>query len=148
MINLKGFDARKVAPMKGPDPVPPDNYSAVITDSCTKPTKSGNGEFLELIYQIIEGEYKGRRIWSRLNLNNPSPKAVELAYAELSSLCHAVGVMQPLTSKDLHDIPLIITVRHEKRPDTGEIVNKVRGYAKKDDVKNPPVQDTNTTPPW
>jgi len=37
-----------------------------------KPTKTGSGTYLELTFQVIEGQYKNRLLWSRLNLSNPT----------------------------------------------------------------------------
>ncbi len=89
MVNLNGFDATTVEPTTDYDPIPAGKYLAVITDSEMKSTKSGNGEYLELTFQIIEGEFKNRNQWARLNLDNPNPKAVQIAQGELSAICRA-----------------------------------------------------------
>ena len=72
MADLRGFDASTVEPATDFDPIPAGKYLGVISDSEFKPTKSGNGNFLELTFEVLEGEYKGRRLWSRLNLDNPN----------------------------------------------------------------------------
>ncbi|MDW8243018.1 MAG: hypothetical protein RMJ88_07375 [Thermogemmata sp.] len=36
-----------------------------------KPSKPGTGSYLQLAFQIIEGPYKNRFLWTRLNLENP-----------------------------------------------------------------------------
>jgi len=148
MVDLRGFDASQVDPSTPFDPIPAGKYLAAIIDSEMKPTKSGNGEYLELTFQILEGEYKGRQLWARLNLNNPNPQTVKIARAELSAICRAVGVMAPNDSVDLHNLPLVITVRCKKRADTGEIVNEVRGFAKRELGAGMPQQATSDTPPW
>ncbi len=130
MVNLDGFDANDVDPALTFDPLPAGKYVAVITESEMKPTKPGNGSYLELTFQVIEGEHKNRCLWAHLNLDNPNAKAVEIARAELSAICRAVGVMAPKDSTERHDAPLTITVKCRKREDTGDIVNEVRGYAK------------------
>ena len=40
--------------------------------------------------------------------------------------------MQPKDSLELHNLPLLITVKCKKRDDTGDVVNEIRGYAKKE----------------
>src|SRR5262245_62104508 len=102
MANLGEFNAHDVQPSVGFDPIPAGKYLAVITDSVLKPTKSGSGNFLELTFQIIEGEHKDRLAWSRLNLENANATAVKMARAELSAICRAVGVMSPKDSTELH----------------------------------------------
>ena len=132
MANLNGFNAATVEPSQDFDPIPAGKYLAVITDSERKPTKSGTGQYLQLSLQILEGPYKGRYVWARLNLHNPNPTTVQIARQELSAICRAVGVMQPTDSVELHNIPLIITVKLKKREDTGELTNEVRSYAKRE----------------
>ena len=148
MANLNGFDARNVDPATDFEPIPAGKYLAIITDSEMKPTKNGNGSYLELTFQIVDGAYKGRLLWSRLNLDNPNALAVQIARGELSAICRAVGVMQPKDSLELHNLPLLVTVKCKKREDTGDIVNEVRGYAKKEALDGAPQQETTDTPPW
>jgi len=147
MVSLRGFDATQVEPSTVFDPIPAGKYVAAIVESKMKPTKSGNGEYLELTFQILEGQYKGRQLWARLNLNNPNPQTVKIARAELSAICRAVSVMAPNDSVDLHNLPLVITVRCKKRQDTDEIVNEVRGFAKREAAGGQPQQATTGTPP-
>lgn len=126
------FNANEVAPASSFDPVPAGKYVAAIIGSERKPTKAGTGEYLELIFELLDGPHRGRRVWARLNIENPNPKAVQIARGELSSLCRAVGVMEPRDSVELHNLPLCIKVTCKKRPDTGEIDNEVRGFEKKE----------------
>ncbi len=148
MADLNGFDARTVEPTADFEPIPAGKYLAAITDSEMKPTKSGTGSYLQLTFTILEGEYKNRVLWARLNLNNPNATAVKIARSELSAICRAVGVMQPKDSVELHNLPLLITVKLKKRQDTGELVNEVKGYAKKEAATGQPQQATDNTPPW
>ena len=148
MASLRGFDANQVEPSTPFEPIPAGKYLAAITDSKMKPTKSGNGEYLELTFQILDGEYRGRNLWARLNLSNPNEQTVKIARGELSAICRAVGVMQPNDSTELHNLPLVITVRCKKRQDTGEITNEVRGYAKREAAGGTPQQAEDATPPW
>jgi hypothetical protein len=147
MADLTGFDANQIEPRPDFEPIPAGKYPAVITESVMKANKAGTGSYLEKIFQIIEGPYKGRRLWHRLNLDNPSKIAVEIARAELAAICRAVGVLEPKDSADLHNLPLVIHVRCKKRPDTGEIVNEIRSFSKKE--APPPAEPAaNTAPPW
>ena len=150
MADLNGFDANQIEPMNDFLPIPTGKYLAAIVDSEMKPTKSGNGAYLKLSFQILDGPAKNRLLWARLNLNNPNTTAVQIALAELSAICRAVGVLEPRDSLELHNLPLIIDVRCKKRTDTGDIVNEIKGFAKRD---QPPLAATaatpaNTTPPW
>ena len=148
MANLNGFDANSVNPATDFEPLPAGKYLAIITDSEMKPTKSGSGNYLELTFQVIDGPFKGRMLWSRLNLDNPSTQAVQIAQGELSAICRAVGVMQPKDSIELHNLPLLVTVKCKKRDDTGDVVNEIKGYARKEAANGARQQETTNTPPW
>ena len=150
MANLNGFNANEVEPTTTFDPIPAGKYIAAITESEMKATKTGNGSYLQLTFTILEGEYKNRVLWARLNLNNPNATAVKIARSELSAICHAVGVMQPKDSVQLHNLPLVISVKLKKREDTGELTNEVKGYAKKETAAGQPQQApvASSTPPW
>ena len=109
------FDASQVEPDQPRDPLPAGEYLAEIIDSDMEPTKSNNGQFLKLTYRVADGPMKGRLTWARLNLDNPNEKAVEIAQRQLSSICHACGVLQVQDSVQLHNIPHVIKVDVEQR---------------------------------
>jgi len=150
MANLNGFNANEVEPNTALDPLPAGKYLAAITASEMKPTKAGDGSYLQLEFTVVDGDCKGRKVWDRLCLNHPNQQTVKIARGNLSAICRAVGVMQPKDSVELHNIPLVITVKLKKRDDTGELANEVRGYAKKETAAGQPQQApaTDSTPPW
>jgi hypothetical protein len=147
MAYLNGFDASQVNPASSFDPIPAGKYLVTITESEMKPTKAGNGQYLQLTFEIRDGQYKGRRLWARLNLDNPNQQAVQIARGELSAICRVVNVLQPQDSVELHNLPLSIKVACKKREDTGEITNEVRGYEKKEAAFSQPGPMLGATPP-
>lgn len=149
MATLRGFNANDVEPASEFEPIPAGKYLAVITESEVKPTKAGTGSYLQFTFQVIDGEFKNRFLWARLNLDNPNATAVKIARAELSAICRAVGVTAPNDSVELHDLPMLISVKCRKRPDTDEVQNEIKGYAKKEAAAGKPAQaPVDTTPPW
>ena len=148
MVGLGNFNAHEVEPKSSFDPIPADKYVAMIVESEVKPTKTGNGSYLQFTFQILEGPYKGRLLWTRLNMDHPNQQTVQIARGELSAICRALGVMTPSDSVELHNLPLVITVRCKKRADTGEITNEIKGYTKKEAAKGQPQQAASNTPPW
>ena len=149
MANLRGFNAQDVDPSTEFEPVPSGKYLAVIIDSEEKPNKAKTGSYLQLTFQIIEGEFKNRLIWARLNLDNPNATAVKIERAELSAVCRAVGVVQPDDSHDLHDLPLVISVKCKKRKDADdELTNEIKGYFKRETTPAQPAQAPINTPVW
>lgn len=122
------FDAGGVDPAKPFEVLPKGQYAVIITDTALKETKAGEGQYLEVEYTVVEGEYENRRLWSRHNIANPNAKAEQIARQELSAICHAVGVLKVSDSAELHDRPLTIEVGMEKNKQTGDDVNRVRAW--------------------
>ena len=115
---ILNFDARTVNPDTSFEPVPAGWYNLMIDESEMKPTNDGTGAYLALGFKILDGQYAGRKLFARLNLQNSNPTAVEIAYKTLSSIAHAVGVLQVQDSAQLHGIPLKGKVKI--RPAKGE----------------------------
>ena len=115
MADLGGFNAMEVAPVSF-DVLPAGEYDVVIIASTMKPTSNRTGKYLELELQVLSGEYQNRKLWDRLNLTNPSDKAVQIARGTLSAICRAVGVLTPKDSSELHNKPMRakVVVKHDE----------------------------------
>lgn len=151
MADLNGFDATNVEPNAGFDPIPAGKYVAAITASAMKPTKNGKGEYLELEMEVLEGPFKGRKLWDRLTLKHPNTQTVEIAKGTLSAICRAVNVLRPRDSVELHNLPLVVSVAIKNRDDNGEPTNTIKGYAKRDTgvaPQRPMAAASGGTPPW
>ena len=135
MGNLQGFNANEVEPTGSTEPLPAGWYTAMIVDSQFKPTKAGTGEYLELTFEVVEGEHQNRKVWARLNLNNPNQTAVDIAQRELSAICRAVGIMTPQDSADLHDKPLSIKVAIRPAGNGYDASNEIKNFAEADGVR-------------
>jgi len=150
MANLNGFNANEVEPTADFEPIPAGKYLAAITESEMKATKKGDGSYLQLEFTVLEGDYKGRKVWDRLCINHPSDLTQKIARGNLSAICRAIGVMQPRDSVELHNIPLLITVKVKKRADNNELTNEIKGYESKVVTAGQPPQApvSDATPPW
>jgi len=138
-MKLTGFNADDFqTEQRDFSPLPAGEYLAVITASTEKGTRAGTGSYLELTFQVIDGEHKGRQLWERLNINNPNKTAEQIARESLAAICKAIGITTPDDSSELHDAPMVIIVGHRKRQDNGEITNVIKGY--KREGAAPPVQ--------
>ena len=137
---ILNFNANEVEPSRELEPIPAGKYVAVITDSEMKDTRAGTGRYLQLEFEITDGEFAGRKLWARLNIENQNAEAVRMARADLSAICRAVNVLTPNDSADLHNLPLVIKVHCRKDKNTGEITNDIRGYESKAAFKPEPKQ--------
>lgn len=123
------FNADNVEPQQSFDALPPGRYEAIISASEMKDTKAGTGQYLQLTFDVVGGQYEGRKLWSRLNLVNPNATAVQIAEGELSAICHCVGILVPQDSEELHDALLVIDVIQELNPQSGQQTNRIKGYS-------------------
>jgi hypothetical protein len=104
------FDPSTVQPATDMSPIPAGEYSAMIIDSAMKDTKNRDGQYLELTHDVIDGPFKGRKVWARLNLFNKNTQTVEIAKRQLSAICHAAGIPNAQASEQLHNRPMLIRV--------------------------------------
>ena len=141
------FDASQVEPDQPRDPLPAGEYLAQIIDSSMEPTKSNNGQFLKLTYRVADGPMKGRLTWARLNLDNPNEKAVEIAQRQLSSICHACGVLQVQDSVQLHNIPHVIKVDVEQRDMKYAPSNVIKSWRRAEGQPKPAATPAAASPP-
>lgn len=123
------FDATQVAPQQSFGPVPPGEYIAHITESSLEDLNSGNGQGLRLTFEVLDGQHKGRRVWETLNVIHTSEKTQGIAQAQLSALCHAIGVLRPNDTAELHFKPVQIQVAVKEADGKYAARNTIKGYS-------------------
>ena len=137
MVQLN-FNAAQYEPSTGAaDVLETGVYSVQIVASEVKQTKSGNGYMLVLTLSCLDQHVSGRKLTARLNIHNPNPQAVEIAYRELSAISHVVGVLSWQDTQQLHGRPFKVLVEKEERNDKpGSFSNSIKAYM--DYAGNPP----------
>lgn len=117
------FNAATVTPSTGPEAIPAGWYHAKITDAEIKPTADGTGTRLNLKFEILAGQFVGRKVFTGLNIKNSNAQAQEIAYHDLSAIQHAIGRIQINDTNELLGVPLNIKVKvrgERKDPVTGD----------------------------
>ncbi len=127
MVELN-YNAEEYEPLGSFEPLPVGEYTVVIESSEKKSASTGKGEYLQFVYNVVDGEFKGRKLFDRLNIENESEQAQTIARRALSSVCRAVGVMHPKSTEELHDKPFVVKVRIQ--PAKGEYgpTNRISEY--------------------
>lgn len=110
MANLSGSYDPNAEAQQDIGAIPTGEYLAQIVDSDMKPTKKNDGEYLELEYEVMDGQFKGRKVWARLNLQSTNQQAQEIANRQFASVREATGVANPRDSQELHYKPHVIRV--------------------------------------
>lgn len=119
------FNAAEVQPSSF-EAIPTGTYEAVISNSESRPMKSGNGMGFNLEFEIISGECKGRKVFAWITFEHrTSPDAQRIGREQLSAICRAVGVTQLNDTAQLHNLPLLIVVALDKNDPTR---NNIKGF--------------------
>lgn len=127
------------------DPLPAGDYTAQIIEEAIKPTKRGDGEYLELKLEVLTGPHTGRWIFDRLNIRNPNKVAVEISERQLVALGKACGLQTLTDSSQLRGIPVVVTVK-VKTSEAYGASNEVVGY--KAATASSTASTSAPKPPW
>jgi hypothetical protein len=137
------FNAAEVAPDAGrADPIPAGWYIAAMEKSELKPTKDGTGSLLACTFGVLDGQYKGRKVFFNFNLRNANPQAQEIAYKQFSAVCHAIGHLMVGDTAELHNRPLKIRVKVRPADAQYEAANDITAFKN----VNEPTGDAPTAP--
>lgn len=117
MSEAYSFNSRGVEPSRPREdgPIPNDWYRMWIVSTEIRPTKAGTGKRMELELDVVAGEYKGRKVWEGLNIQNPNAQAQEIALRDLAAICQATGVLAFTTPAQLHRKVMLVKVGTERR---------------------------------
>jgi len=128
------FDSSQVAPSTGaPEAIPAGWYNVIMDESEIKPTKNSDPQspsmYLLCRFNVLDGQYQGRKVFTRLNIINPNPQATEIARKDLSAICHAVGAIGLVQdSSMLHGRPLKVKVGYRPATTEYEAQNDIKAY--------------------
>lgn len=134
------FNAANVKPSTGAgDPIPLNDYRMHIVESSTAVASSGaENKILKLTLEVLDGEYKGRKVFVNLNIVNSNATAQKIAQEDLSAICHATNVMQLKDSSQLHHIPMICRVRIKAAKGEYDAQNVIKKYSSASGVVGSP----------
>lgn len=142
MAYIGNFNAEHIPSPIDFSALPSGHYLMAITDSEMKPTKNGSGQYLQLVFTVLEAqapEAINRKVFIRLNLINPNQTAVDIAQRELSAICHALGILQITDSQQLHDRPLCCKVQYIPAKGDFNESNKINAYQPASEYRKAPI---------
>jgi hypothetical protein len=109
-------------------PLPPGRYRAEVTETEVRENKKGTGDYLYLVFSVLDEEFRGKKIFCNLTLNHPNEKAQKIGRGQLSALCQACGKSGMVEdSASLWHIPVVLSVGVETGTD-GVDRNTVKGF--------------------
>ena len=138
MVALPYQSNAKDYPSQDFQPIPPGKYPAVILEASLHANKAGNGQYFKFKWQIAEGPFVGRVIFSQHNVVNSNPDAERIGRTEIQSFATALGIEELADTADLIGKPMLasVTLREDKtgryQPQNG--VNRASPYEAGGDV--------------
>ena len=137
------------------------DYTAKFTKAERKPTNETKDNFTQaqiareekgccflhtLTAEITEGKYKGRVVFANLNLEHVKESTVEMAEAELATICEAVGKVGIEDTAELLGIPFTISLKVSKATTKYPEGNKIAGYTRLKGALQPTLGSANAAP--
>jgi len=114
-------------------PVPAGWYPAHIVEAEVRDAANGNGNYLWTVFEITEGQYKGRKVFQNVTIHNAVQQAVEIGQRLMTDIYTACGITGPTRSIDVllcKPIKIRVNIRRDSNgeyPDQNR-VNAARPY--------------------
>lgn len=150
MSTKLNFNARNVEPQKPLEPIPDGWYAVTMDKSEVKPTSGGSGKQLRFALTVVDGDYKGRKIFDGLNIANKNATAQEIGQQQLSAICHAINVLDVTDTAQLHGKAFMVRVITEPAEDGYDARNKCKAFkaVEGNSVALASAKAAGATPPW
>tara|TARA_R100000541_G_scaffold46737_1_gene53880 strand:- start:32 stop:496 length:465 start_codon:yes stop_codon:yes gene_type:complete len=145
-INLDDIEASE-----GYEALPAGTYPAMIADADVKDTKRGDGQYINVQFNITGATHSGRSVFANFNIRNPVQKAEEIGMQQLKQLTSAIGLKgELLDTQQLVGGSCEIAVVVKKSYEYGES-NEVKRFLLASDAS--PVEKDQASPnapksPW
>jgi hypothetical protein len=131
-----GFNANSVEPQKDFEVLPPGKYPVMVEKAEVKQTKKQDGHYIELTLCILDGTAKNRKLWDRINIQNPNATCTEIGLRCLAALAQAIGINAVSNTDQLVGRSCLAHVKVKDEQ------NEIRTYSKFDDFQSVQPQST------
>lgn len=123
-----GFDTTEYESSGGDfEVMPKGEYTLKATEAELKNTKAGDGKYLAVTFEVVKGQYTGRKVWQNFNVVNKNAKAEQIGREQVSGWARAAGKPNANDSDQLLERPFNCNLGIEKG--TG-------GYSDKNIIKS------------
>lgn len=117
------FDTNSVEAQGDYEVLPAGKYLVLVEKAEVRPTKANTGHYIYLEMKILDGKFKGMKVFDRINIDNPNQKCVEIGQRCLAALGKAVGLQAVSDTNQLLNktVTTHVKVKNEQ--------NEVRTYS-------------------
>ncbi len=114
-----GFDPFSVPPPQNFDALPPNDYVIIVDSAEIKDTKAGTGSYVAIKASVLDGPFKGRKLWDNINFRNQNSTCQGIGQSSLGAISIAAGCPKGervTTTDELLNKPMIakVTVRDDR----------------------------------
>lgn len=107
-------------------PLPAGEYLCAIKTAEIKPTKDGTGRYVSILWEVQDGDFARRTIFSIINHKNKSEVAEKIGKAQLGDIMRANGIVTLTDTDQL--IAAMMSLRVVIGEYQGVAKNEVKGY--------------------
>lgn len=125
---LFNFKTDQVAARDILDVLPAGWYVAQVTESAVAQNKKATGDVLSLTLDILDGQFRGRKIWARLNVKHQNEVAERIGQQQLRQLCEGVGIAGISDTTQLHMKPVMVKLKVRAADGDYEASNEIAGF--------------------
>ncbi len=143
MGNLMGFDPDQVEGELSYEAIPAGNYEAVLCESENKTSESTGCEYIQLVWEVIEGEYRGRKIYDISVRRHSNETAVAFGNRKLKAIMGVLGKVND--TSEWHNRPIGIKVKVKFNKERGGNQNQIGDYFNIDAESPPKVSPKHQT---
>lgn len=123
-----GFDLTDyVSEDRNYNPIPKGDYALKCIDAELKATKSG-GEMIAATFEIVGGEFNGRKVWNNFNIHNNSETAQRIGREQVAAWAKAAGKPNAASFDELFDRKFMAQIDIEKGTGGYADKNRIVGY--------------------
>jgi hypothetical protein len=81
--------------------LPAGEYIAVLDKAEIKTTKTGEGQYINCQFKVVDGQHKGGVFFDIINISNPNAQALEIGLARLNTILSIGGLNQCGSTEEL-----------------------------------------------
>lgn len=132
-----GYDLEKEEEQRPPGPIPAGHYIACVTQVEKKRNSKDTGNFVNLQWEILEGDQKGRKVmeWN-INVDHESETCQRIGRGRIKNIAKAAGIERLVLYSDLINKPVRLLVGQEATEDSDYPVRNTAKHCTNLDKRN------------
>lgn len=108
--------------------MPKGEYTLKGVEAEDKETKNGDGTYIAATFEVVKGEYAGRKIWQNFNVTNPNEKAEKIGREQITGWARACGKPNAQDTDELLERPFQCKLGIEKGTGGYSDKNKIDSF--------------------